>query len=193
MTSSVLVLVGSLRSGSTNRQIAHTALELAPEGLELRLYDGLADIPFYNEDIDVEGSVPAAATAFREAVAAADAVLVITPEHNGTIPAVLKNAIDWSSRPFGSSPISAKPVAVVGAAFGQYGGVWSHDEARKAFGIAGANVLDDIRMSVPGSMTRFVDVHPREDEEVTTQLRAVLADLQRVLSAPADSSEDAAA
>ncbi|ARJ06665.1 FMN reductase [Cnuibacter physcomitrellae] len=193
MTSSVLVLVGSLRSGSTNRQIAHTALELAPEGLELRLYDGLADIPFYNEDIDVEGSVPAAATAFREAVAAADAVLVITPEHNGTIPAVLKNAIDWSSRPFGSSPISAKPVAVVGAAFGQYGGVWSHDEARKALGIAGANVLDDIRMSVPGSMTRFVDVHPREDVEVTTQLRAVLADLQRVLSAPADSSEDAAA
>ncbi|WP_378148570.1 NADPH-dependent FMN reductase [Cnuibacter sp. UC19_7] len=185
MSTSVLVLVGSLRSGSTNRQIAHAALELAPEGLELRVFDGLADIPFYNEDIDVEGSVPAAASAFREAVAAVDGVLVITPEHNGTIPAVLKNAIDWSSRPFGASPISGKPVAVVGAAFGQFGGVWSHDEARKSFGIAGARVLDDIRMSVPGSMTRFVDVHPREDEEVTTQLRAVLADLQRAITAPA--------
>jgi NAD(P)H-dependent FMN reductase len=185
MTTSVLVLVGSLRSGSTNRQIAHTALELAPEGLDLTIFDGLADLPFYNEDIDVEGSVPAAAVAFREAVAAADAVLMITPEHNGTIPAVLKNAIDWSSRPFGGSSISAKPVAVVGAAFGQYGGVWSHDEARKALGIAGARVLDDIRMAIPGSMTRFVEVHPRDDEEVTTQLRTVLADLQRVLSEPA--------
>ena len=185
MTASVLVLVGSLRSASTNRQIAQAARELAPEGLDLRIYEGLADIPFYNEDIDVEGSVPAAATAFREALAEVDGVLVITPEHNGTIPAVLKNAIDWSSRPFGASPISGKPTVVVGAAFGQYGGVWSHDEARKALGIAGARVLDEIRMAVPGSMSRFVEVHPRDDEEVAAQLRSVLGDLHEVLSARA--------
>jgi len=172
---SILVLVGSLRAGSTNRQIAETALALSPAGVELTIFDGLADIPFYNEDIDIEGSVPAAATTFRDAVAAADAVLVITPEHNGTIPAVLKNAIDWASRPFGGSSISAKPVAIVGSAYGQFGGVWAQDEARKAFGIAGATVLGDITMSIPGSVVRFAEVHPKDDAEVVAQLTEVLA------------------
>ena len=71
--------------------------------------------------------------ALRAAAADADAVLAITPEYNGTIPAVLKNAIDWLSRPFGASAIKGKPVAVIGTALGQYGGVWAHDETRKSF------------------------------------------------------------
>ena len=115
---SILVLVGSLRSGSTNRQLADAAIESAAGDAVFTVFDGLAEIPFYNEDIDVEGSVPAKAAEFRAAVTAADAVLVLTPEHNGTIPAVLKNAIDWSSRPFGQGSITAKPVAVIGSAYG---------------------------------------------------------------------------
>ncbi len=131
----VLVLVGSLRAGSINRQLAEAADQHAPEGITLSTFDGIVDLPFYNEDIDGD-TPPAAAVAFRQAVADADAVLLVTPEYNGTIPAVLKNALDWGSRPFGASPLSGKPLAVIGSAFGQYGGVWAHDDARKAAGIA---------------------------------------------------------
>ena len=174
----ILVLVGSLRAGSTNRQLADAAIESAGTSASFTVFDGLADLPFYNEDIDVEGSVPAAAVAFRDAVAAADAILVLTPEHNGTIPAVLKNAIDWASRPFGASALIQKPVAVIGSAYGQFGGVWAQDEARKAFGIAGATVLDDIKLSIPGSVVRFAELHPRDDSEVVAQLVDVIERLE---------------
>ncbi|WP_432543395.1 NAD(P)H-dependent oxidoreductase [Kineococcus sp. SYSU DK002] len=173
----VMVLVGSLRAASTNRQIAETAVAHAPEGVELSIYEGLADLPFYNEDVDVEGSVPQAATDLRAAVTAADAILVVTPEHNGTIPAVLKNAIDWASRPYGASPLTGKPLVVAGSAFGQYGGVWAQDDARKALGIAGANVLAEVTFSIPGSVTRFADVHPKDDAEVVEKIQAVLGGL----------------
>ena len=76
--------------------------------------------------------------ALRAAAAEADAALVVTPEYNGSIPAVIKNAIDWLSRPFGDGALKGKPLAVIGGSFGQYGGVWAHDETRKSFGIAGA-------------------------------------------------------
>lgn len=182
---SILVLVGSLRADSTNLQLAHAASEISADGVTLSIFDGLATIPFYNEDIDVEGAVPVAAATFRSAVAAADAVLVLTPEHNGTIPAVLKNAIDWSSRPFGAGSISGKPLAVIGSAFGQFGGVWAQDETRKAFGIAGATVLDDVKLSIPGSVIRFATTHPRDDAEVVEQLTAVVDGIVRALDAPA--------
>ncbi|WP_213816318.1 NAD(P)H-dependent oxidoreductase [Glaciihabitans sp. dw_435] len=182
---SVLVLVGSLRAGSTNLQLAHAASEISADGVSLTIFDGLSDIPFYNEDIDVEGSVPAAAETFRAAVSAADALLVLTPEHNGTIPAVLKNAIDWSSRPFGASSVSGKPLAVIGSAYGQFGGVWAQDETRKAFGIAGATILDDVTLSIPGSVVRFAETHPRDDAEVVAQLTAVVDGIVRALETPA--------
>ncbi|NAZ77405.1 FMN reductase [Kineococcus sp. T13] len=173
----VLVLVGSLRSGSINRQIAETAVALAPEGVELSIYEGLGDLPFYNEDVDVEGAVPQSALAFRAAVAAADAVLVVTPEHNGTMPAVLKNAVDWASRPYGASPLTGKPLVAIGSAFGQYGGVWAQDDARKSFGIAGAHVLTEVAMAIPGSVVRFADTHPKDDAEVVEKLTVVLGGL----------------
>ncbi|MFF0200678.1 NAD(P)H-dependent oxidoreductase [Streptomyces sp. NPDC005017] len=175
MSVRILALVGSLRAGSHNRQLAEAAVKHAPEGAQVDLFEGLAEIPFYNEDIDVEGSVPAAAQSLREAAGSADALLLFSPEYNGTIPAVLKNAIDWLSRPYGAGALSGKPVAVVGTAFGQYGGVWAQDEARKAVGIAGAKVLDDVKLSIPGSVTRFAETHPSEDAEVVEQLTEVLA------------------
>ncbi|QNP74327.1 NAD(P)H-dependent oxidoreductase [Streptomyces roseirectus] len=185
MSVRILALVGSLRAGSTNRQLAEAAVKVAPEGAEVVLYEGLADIPFYNEDIDVEGSVPAAATALREAAGASDAFLLVSPEYNGTIPAVLKNAIDWLSRPYGAGAMSGKPVAVVGTAFGQFGGVWAQDEARKAAGIAGGKVLEDAKLSVPGSLTRFAETHPSDDAEVAAQLTEVVAALHGQAVEPA--------
>ena len=74
---------------------------------------------------------------------------MVTPEYNGSIPAVIKNAIDWLSRPFGDGALKGKPLAVIGGSFGQYGGVWAHDDTRKSFGIAGARVVESIKLSVP--------------------------------------------
>jgi len=175
MSVRILALVGSLRAGSHNRQLAEAAAKLAPEGAEVVIFEGLADVPFYNEDIDVEGSVPAAAAKLREAAQAADAFLLFSPEYNGTMPAVLKNAIDWLSRPFGAGAFGGKPVAVIGTAFGQYGGVWAQDEARKAAGIAGGVVLEDVKLSIPGSVTRFAELHPADDTEVVDGLVKTLA------------------
>lgn len=176
-STSVLVLVGSLRAGSTNRRIAEAAVALAPTGTTVTIFEGLSDVPFYNEDVDVAGQVPAAAEALRTAVEAADALLVVTPEYNGAAPAVISNAIDWTSRPYGAGVLKGKPTAVVGAAFGQFGGQWAQDDARKSFGIAGATLVETTALAVPGSLTRFAETHPKDDAEVTAALAAVVADL----------------
>ncbi|MGB8943597.1 MAG: NAD(P)H-dependent oxidoreductase [Streptomyces sp.] len=177
MSVRIVALVGSLRAGSHNRQLAEAAAKHAPAGVDIELFEGLADVPFYNEDIDVEGGVPAAATRLREAAGDADAFLLFSPEYNGTMPAVLKNAIDWLSRPYGAGALSGKPVAVVGTAFGQYGGVWAQDDARKAAGIAGAVVVEDVKLSIPASLTRFAELHPADDTEVVTSLAEVVSRL----------------
>ncbi|MGK5733686.1 NADPH-dependent FMN reductase [Streptomyces sp. URMC 124] len=182
MSVRILALVGSLRAGSHNRQLAEAAVKLAPEGTAIEIYEGLADVPFYNQDLDVEGAVPAAAARLREAAGAADVLLFFTPEYNGTIPAVLKNAIDWISRPHGVGAIAGKPVAVAGTAAGQYGGVWAQDETRKAVGIAGGKVLEDVKLAIPGSHARFTDTHPSDDAEAVAALTELL---QRLASVPA--------
>jgi NAD(P)H-dependent FMN reductase len=171
----VLGLVGSLRAASINRQIAELATEAAPDGVAVTIFEGLGDLPFYNEDIDNDADVPAAVTALRAAAAEADATLVVTPEYNGSIPAVIKNAIDWLSRPFGDSALKGKPLAVIGGAYGQYGGVWGHDETRKSFGIAGPRVVESIKLSVPfGTLN---GQHPREHAEVAANVRDAVGKL----------------
>ncbi|MGE2835538.1 NAD(P)H-dependent oxidoreductase [Mycobacterium sp. SMC-4] len=170
----VLVLVGSLRAASVNRQLAELAVASAPAGTTLEWFDRLGELPFYNEDIDND-SVAEPVAALREAAARAGAALVITPEYNGTIPGVLKNAIDWLSRPWGNSALKDKPLAVVGAALGRYGGQWAHDETRKSFGIAGPRVLEDLALSIP---TKTLDgKHPRENAEVAERLRDIIGKL----------------
>jgi NAD(P)H-dependent FMN reductase len=174
----VLVLVGSLRAASINRQLAELAIESAPDGVTVTVYSGhgggIGELPFYNEDIDNPADVPGSVTALREAVGDADAVLAVTPEYNGSIPGVLKNALDWLSRPYGQSALNGKPLAVIGTALGQYGGVWAHDETRKSFGIAGADVVD-VSLSLPS--TKLEGKHPRENAEVAQNLRDVISKL----------------
>src|SRR6201990_2194834 len=118
----IAVLVGSLRSDSVNRKLAEILAEQAPEGVRVDIVDGLGQIPFYNEDTDTPRAVPAAAAARGARVASADRVLAVTPEYNGTMPAVLNNAIDWLSRPYGGGAIFGKPVGVIGTAATPYGG-----------------------------------------------------------------------
>ncbi len=180
----VLALVGSLRAASINRQIAELAAESAPDGVAVTIFEGLGDLPFYNEDIDdvMNAEAPALApvAALRAAAADADAALVITPEYNGSYPAVLKNAIDWLSRPFGDGALKGKPLAVIGGSFGQYGGVWAHDDTRKSFGIAGARVVDAIKLSVP--FKTLNGQHPREHAEVSANVRDAVGKLAAEVS-----------
>lgn len=142
----VLVLVGSLRADSLNRRLAHKLAELAPAGVTVELAEGLDQLPFYNEDLD-GGSAPAAAVALREQVGTADRVLAVTPEYNGTMPAVLNNAIDWLSRPYGQGALVGKPFGVVGATPTPYGGKWAHEDAARSARIAGAVVVEDVTVS----------------------------------------------
>jgi NAD(P)H-dependent FMN reductase len=175
----VLVLLGSLRAASVNRQLAELAIESAPDGVTLHLFDRLGELPFYNEEIDTEDA-PEPVVALRAAAAEADAALVVTPEYNGSIPGVLKNAIDWLSRPWGNGALKDKPLAVIGAALGQYGGVWAHDETRKSFGIAGPRVVEGLDLSLP---TKSLDgKHPREHAELTAKVRDIVGKLAAEVS-----------
>ena len=170
----VVALVGSLRAASINRQLAELAAQSAPDGVEVIVFEGLGDLPFYNEDIDT-ADAPAAVTALRAAAGAADAALVVTPEYNGSIPGVLKNAIDWLSRPWGDGALKETPLAVIGTALGRYGGAWAHDEARKSFGIAGARVVESISLSLPAAT--LDGKHPREDADVAAAVREAIGKL----------------
>ena len=172
----VLVLVGSLRAASINRQLAETAAAAAPEGVEVAIYEGLAEVPFYNEDLDAAGA-PAAAEALRTAAGEADALLLVTPEYNGTIPAVLKNAIDWISRPYGVGAVKDKPVAVVSASPSPNAAAWAHEDTRKAVRIAGGSVVEDASISIGATGEKFGGKHPSESVEVAAQVAAVVAGL----------------
>jgi NAD(P)H-dependent FMN reductase len=165
---SVLVLLGSLRADSLNRRIAELLRDRAPEGVSVTIAEGLHEIPFYNEELDGE-AVPAPAARLRDQVAAADRVLAVTPEYNGTMPAVLNNALDWLSRPYGQGAITGKPFAAIGATPTPYGGKWSHDDARRSAGIAGAQVLADVVVSQSA-----LDVDVLTDEEVVARLVGAL-------------------
>ncbi|MBF6446434.1 MULTISPECIES: NAD(P)H-dependent oxidoreductase [Nocardia] len=173
----ILALVGSLRAGSINRQLAEAAAQTAPEGVEVDIYDGLGNVPFYNEDIDVPGRVPAPAQALRDAVAAADALALFVPEYNGTIPAVLKNAIDWASRPYGAGSIKDKPVAVISASISQNAAKWAHGDTVKAVGVAGGTVVESAHLHFGTIGQRFGEAHPRDDAEALTQLAAAVTEL----------------
>ncbi|GBE68096.1 FMN reductase [Mycobacterium sp. MFM001] len=177
MTTRILALIGSLRAGSYNRQLAEAAVKLAPDGIEVEIYEGLGDVPFYNEDIDEPATIPSSADALRAAVRSADALLLVTPEYNGTVPPALKNAIDWASRPQPRGAIFQKPVVVIGTSGGRYGGAWAHDDARKTARVAGATVLEEATLSVPRAATRFADTPPVCDEEIIAKLPAILTTL----------------
>ncbi len=128
-TCDVAVIVGSLRKASINRKVANALGELAPAGLKLSIIE-IGQLPIYNQDGDE--NPPAEWTAFRERIRAADAVLFVTPEHNRSVPAALKNAIDIGSRPYGKSAWSGKPGAVVSASPGGIGGFGANHHLRQS-------------------------------------------------------------
>jgi chromate reductase len=171
----VLGISGSLRADSYNSQLLHAAREFLPNEVELEVFDGLRELPAYDQDLDNDG-VSAPVQALREAIGAADVLLIATPEYNGSIPGLLKNAIDWASRPRGSASLADKPVAVIGATTGSFGGVWAQADTRKVLGIAGARVIE-CDLAVPHAPECFVD-----GGLIHLEIRAQLGELMRRLS-----------
>jgi chromate reductase len=168
----VLGISGSLRSGSQNTSLLRAAAELAPAGFELEIYDGLKEIPPYDEDDDVEAA-PAAVARLREAIASADVVLISTPEYNSSVPGVLKNALDWASRPYATNPLRNKPVAVFGSTHGAFGAAWAQADLKKIVGAIGGRVLD-VQVSVAHAPEKFDADGRLVDETVRTELRDAL-------------------
>ena len=160
----VLVLTGSARQDSLTRRLGAQLAAATPGAV---LAPRLTALPFFDQDL--EATPPAAVQALRDQVAAADTVVVVTPEYNGTIPGLLGNAIDWLSRPYGDSPaaLRGKPVVAVAASPGGVGGVRALVALRTVLGNAGAEVLD-ARLSVS-------EVHVRlDDASLTAELEALL-------------------
>ena len=127
----ILGLAGSLRRGSYNRALLRAAAGLAPEGMTIEMFD-LADVPLYNGDVEAEGD-PDGVVRLKRAIAAADGVLMATPEYNHGVPAVMKNAVDWASRPPRAAPLGGKPVGIIGASPGITGSARGQSQLRQAF------------------------------------------------------------
>jgi chromate reductase len=132
---------GSPRAESLNTALLREAAKLAPSGVEIEMWDGLADLPIYDQDL--EADVPESVRRLREDWGSADAILFATPEYNGSVPGGLKNAVDWASRPKGEAALQNATVAVIGASMGQFGALWAQQDLRRILGIAGARVVGD--------------------------------------------------
>ena len=167
----VLAIAGSLRRDSWNRKLLRETTELLPAGVEIELFDGLKDVPPYDEDEDVQ-ETPAGVARLRAAIAGADAVLFATPEYNSSIPGQLKNALDWVSRPLATSPLRNKPVAVFGSSTGAFGAVWAQAELRKVLAAIGARVVEG-EAAVGHVHARFDEHGDLADEDTREELQAV--------------------
>lgn len=181
----ILGIAGSLRGGSYNRALIRTAGELAPAGVRWRSYDALGDVPPYDQDQDTDSPPPAVAD-LRRAIGRADGVLFATPEYNHSIPGVLKNAVDWASRPHGESVLVDKPVAVVGASPSRFGAQWAQEDLRRVLEATQSKVLE-VELPVSKANERIED-GALVDEEIRRRLGAVVSELVAV-AAPAWAEE----
>jgi chromate reductase len=183
----VLGISGSLRRDSLNRALLRAAAERLPAGAKLVEFEGLREIPPYDEDLEKQG-VPQPVLELREAIRDADAVLVATPEYNHSIPGVLKNALDWASRPAGQSALTGKPAAAIGASTGMFGAVWAQAETRKVLGALGGRVLER-ELPVPRAAAQYeggrLDLTPEQSRELE-ELLAELISAAEDLPAPAE-------
>ena len=171
----ILGLSGSLRRGSHNTSLLRAAAELLPSGVSLEVFDDLRDLPHYDADLDGPDA-PEVAVRLREALDDADGVLIATPEYNGSIPGVLKNLLDWASRPFPGNCLLDKPVAVIGASTGYFGGAWAQADLRRVLTVIGACVLD-AELRIPAAHTAFAEAGGLRDPAHAAALREVVREL----------------
>jgi chromate reductase len=171
----ILAISGSLRERSYNRALLRAAGELAPEGVEIEEFD-ISSLPFYDGDVEAAGD-PEPVAALRAAVAKADGILVATPEYNRGTSGVLKNAIDWLSRPALASVLRWKPVAIMGASTGQGGTRRAQQQVRDALLFPGAIVLEEPEVAVPVAWEHFDEDGRLTDERTRDSIRGLLEGL----------------
>lgn len=168
----VLGFAGSLRQGSYNRALIRAAQDLAPDGMRIEHF-GLDDIPLYNHDVEKQGD-PEPVKAFKRAIDAADAVLIATPEYQHSLPGVLKNALDWASRPARKSPLMRKPAAILGATPGRLGTARAQTELRKVLVYNEMPVLARPSLLMRSAHDKFDDDLDLTDEPSRERLRELL-------------------
>ena len=170
----ILGISGSLRRESHNRKLLRAAAAALPPGVDLVEWNGLADLPAFDEDQENTPAEPV--RAFLEEIASADALLIATPEYNASLPGALKNALDWASRPFPSSALRYKPSAVIGASTGPFGAVWAQAELRKTLTASGAHVVD-AELPIGTAAGAFTADGTLADPTLSARLRRLLGDL----------------
>lgn len=171
----VLGISGSLRPGSYNRRLLQTAAGHVPSGFDFEILEGLEALPPYDEELDNDQGHRSARW-LRNSIAAADAVLIATPEYNASVPGGLKNVLDWASRPFPDNCLRGKPTAVVGASTGLFGAVWAQAELRKVLRAIGAQVVET-GLSVPSAHTAFTADGRLRDPTLAAALGGIVDDL----------------
>lgn len=177
----VLGISGSLRQGSYNHALLREAAERLPAGAELVEFDRLGEIPPYDADVEAAGT-PESVAALRQAMREADAVLVATPEYNHSIPGVLKNALDWASRPAGHSALTGTPAAVIGASTGMFGAVWAQAETRKVLGALGGRVVEaELPVAQAADLYRDgrLELSPEQSERLGDLLAELVAEAEQ--------------
>lgn len=177
----ICAIAGSLRQASFNRALLRAAVELAPAGMELVVFDRLRDLPHYDGDLEAAG-VPEPVAALRAAIGGADGLLIATPEYNYSIPGVLKNAIDWASRPASASVLAKKPCAIMGASGGPYGTVRGQLALRQSLLCTDTQVLVKPELMVPRAQDKFDAALNLVDEPTRLQLAKLLAALGEAIA-----------
>ncbi len=176
----LLGIAGSLRRGSYNRALLRAAIEAAPEGVLVETAE-IGDIPLYNADIDT-ADPPEPVRRLRQSIAAADGLLIASPEYNYSIPGGLKNAIDWASRPANSSVLKGKPIGIMGTATGRFGSVRAQLALRQVFVFTESYVMLKPELILPNAGNIFDETGDMVDDDVRAllaQFMAALADWTR--------------
>lgn len=175
-TIKVLGIAGSLREKSFNKAALRAAVELAPDGMTIEPFERLREIPLYDDDVRVSQGFPAAADSFREKIRAADALLIVTPEYNYSVPGVLKNAIDWASRP-PDQPFEGLPIAIMGASPGRLGSARAQYHLRQCFVFLNGLVLNKPEVMIGGAGQLFDDELRLTDQPTREMIGKLLASL----------------
>ncbi|HXS47087.1 MAG TPA: NADPH-dependent FMN reductase [Solirubrobacterales bacterium] len=180
----VFGISGSLRRDSHNSALLRAAAERLPAGAELIPFEGLGEIPPYDEDVEVR-DVPQSVRELRKAILDADAVLIATPEYNHSLPGQLKNALDWASRPAGKSSLNGKPAATIGASTGMFGAVWAQAELRKVLAAMGGRVIEaELPVAHAAELRRGnrLELPPEQAEQLEEILAELVAAAERELA-----------
>lgn len=170
----ILGIAGSLRKDSYNKAVLRAAKELVPGNADLEIFD-ITDIPPFNQDH--EQQPPAIVKIFKEKIKQADAILFVTPEYNYSIPGVLKNAIDWASRPYGESAWEDKPVAIMGAAGGTIGTARAQYHLRQTFVFLNMHPVNRPEVMITHAPEKFDDNGNLSDEETKVKIKELLVEL----------------